>query len=116
MTQAGTKTECIGGLTRVRPPTLAGRNGRALCALMDARFCARDVGPRIWVATKNPHPVRGEGCSGLVGKPLGLVVPIERLDSSLGLFIEINFDVGHSVAMDWLEVPNPYGVYHSILG
>ena len=37
LTQAGTKTECIGA-----PPARAR--------------------PRIWVATKNPHPVRGEGC------------------------------------------------------
>lgn len=61
----------------MRPPTLAVRNG---CAL-----CARDVDPRIWVATKSPHPVRVRAALWEMAKPLGLEAA-EKFHALFGLF------------------------------
>lgn len=55
--RAGTKTESIGGLHCVRPPTLPSQSAPLHYApWVDARICARVVGPRMDGATKSPTP------------------------------------------------------------
>lgn len=56
---SGHKNRMYRGTACARPPTSAGRYGCALCALMDARICARDVGPRICGDKQKPPPLKG---------------------------------------------------------
>lgn len=56
---SGHKNRMYRGTACTRPLTSAGRYGCALCALMDARICARNVGPRICGDKQKPPPLKG---------------------------------------------------------
>lgn len=70
LTQAGTKTDCIGGHASARPPTLQPRFAPLHYATrMEARIYACVVGPRISGDKQKPHPKGVRAAWRLVVKP-----------------------------------------------